>query len=132
TALGMAYQDVGVLLTGDLAFLHDTNGLLIKQKFQGHLTIILINNDGGGIFEILPIADFPLFEEYFATPQTVDIAKLCTAYDLEYLKIDNWQQLTDLTANLPPTGIRVLEIICDRHQDVAWLKSNLPLFGKKK
>jgi 2-succinyl-5-enolpyruvyl-6-hydroxy-3-cyclohexene-1-carboxylate synthase len=132
TALGMAYQDVGVLLTGDLAFLHDTNGLLINQKFQGHLTIILINNNGGGIFEILPIADFPLFEEYFATPQTVDIAKLCVAYDLEYLKIDNWQQLTDLTSNLPSTGIRVLEIICDRHQDVAWLKSNLPLFGKQK
>jgi 2-succinyl-5-enolpyruvyl-6-hydroxy-3-cyclohexene-1-carboxylate synthase len=132
TALGMAYQDVGVLLTGDLAFLHDTNGLLIKQKFQGHLTIILINNDGGGIFEILPIADFPLFEEYFATPQTVDIAKLCIAYDLEYLKVENWQQLTDLTSNLPSTGIRVLEIICDRHQDVAWLKSNLPLFGKQK
>jgi 2-succinyl-5-enolpyruvyl-6-hydroxy-3-cyclohexene-1-carboxylate synthase len=132
TALGIAYQDVGVLLTGDLAFLHDTNGLLIKQKFQGHLTIILINNDGGGIFEILPIADFPLFEEYFATPQTVDIAKLCIAYDLEYLKIDNWQQLANLIADLPKTGIRILEIICDRHQDVAWLKSNLPLFGKKK
>ncbi|MGL5836358.1 MAG: 2-succinyl-5-enolpyruvyl-6-hydroxy-3-cyclohexene-1-carboxylic-acid synthase [Waterburya sp.] len=132
TALGMAYQDVGVLLTGDLAFLHDTNGLLINQKFQGHLTIILINNNGGGIFEILPIADFPLFEEYFATPQTVDIAKLCIAYDLEYLIVDNWQQLADLTADLPKTGIRVLEIICDRHQDIGWLKNNLPLFGKKK
>jgi 2-succinyl-5-enolpyruvyl-6-hydroxy-3-cyclohexene-1-carboxylate synthase len=130
TALGIAYQDAGILLTGDLALLHDTNGFLIKQKFQGHLTIILINNDGGGIFEILPIADFPLFEEYFATPQTVNIAKLCIAYDLEYLKIDNWQQLTDLIADLPKTGIRVLELICDRHADAAWLNNNLPLFGK--
>jgi 2-succinyl-5-enolpyruvyl-6-hydroxy-3-cyclohexene-1-carboxylate synthase len=130
TALGIAYQDAGVLLTGDLALLHDTNGFLIKQKFQGHLTIILINNDGGGIFENLPIANFPWFEEYFATPQTVDLAKLCTAYDLEYARINHWQQLTDLITDLPKTGIRVLELICDRHADAAWLNNNLPLFGK--
>jgi 2-succinyl-5-enolpyruvyl-6-hydroxy-3-cyclohexene-1-carboxylate synthase len=132
TALGMAYQDVGVLLTGDLAFLHDTNGLLIKQKFQGHLTIVLINNNGGGIFEILPIVDFPDFEEYFATPQAVNLPQLCSAYGLEYVRITDWQQLRDLTVNFPPIGIRVLEIICDRHQDAIWLKNNLPQFGKKK
>ncbi|MEY2857535.1 MAG: hypothetical protein RLZZ74_1847 [Cyanobacteriota bacterium] len=132
TALGMAYLDSGVLLTGDLAFLHDTNGLLIKQKFQGHLTIILINNHGGGIFEILPIADFPGFEEYFATPQAVNLPQLCGAYNLEYVRINHWQQLTDLIENLPQTGIRVLEIICDRRADATWLKSNLPLFGKKR
>lgn len=125
TALGIAYQDVGVLITGDLALLHDTNGWLIKQKFLGHLTIILINNHGGGIFEMLPIADFPEFEEYFATPQTVDIASLCTAYGLEYSQITNWQQLINLTVELPQTGIRVLELICDRHADATWLKSNL-------
>jgi 2-succinyl-5-enolpyruvyl-6-hydroxy-3-cyclohexene-1-carboxylate synthase len=129
TALGIAYQDAGVLLTGDLALLHDTNGFLLNQKFQGHLTIILINNNGGGIFEILPIADFPLFEEYFATPQAVDLAQLCGAYDLEYVRITHWQQLTDLIADLPQTGIRVLELICDRHADATWLKRNLPLFG---
>lgn len=129
TALGIAYQDTGVLLTGDLALLHDTNGFLIQQKFQGHLTIILINNNGGGIFEILPIADSSAFEEYFATPQAVNIAKLCAAYGLEHIKIDNWQQLTNLIADLPKTGIRVLELICDRHTDAAWLKRNLSLFG---
>jgi 2-succinyl-5-enolpyruvyl-6-hydroxy-3-cyclohexene-1-carboxylate synthase len=129
TALGIAYQDAGVLLTGDLALLHDTNGFLIQHKFQGHLTIILINNNGGGIFENLPIADFPEFEEYFATPQAVNLAQLCTAYNLEYVRINHWQQLTDLITDLPKTGIRVLELICDRHADAAWLKSNLALFG---
>lgn len=123
TALGIVYQDRGVLLTGDLALLHDTNGFLIKQKFQGHLTIVLINNNGGGIFENLPIADFPYFEEYFATPQTVDLARLCTAYELEYVRINHWQQLTELIADLPQTGIRVLEIICDRHADATWFKN---------
>ena len=125
TALGIAYQDVGVLLTGDLALLHDTNGFLLNQKFQGHITIIVINNNGGGIFGILPIADFPEFEEYFATPQTVDIAKLCAAYQVEHQRIDNWQRLEDLISNLPQQGIRVIELICDRHTDAAWLKNSL-------
>ncbi len=131
TALGIAYQDAGVLLTGDLALLHDTNGFLVSQKFQGHLTIILINNNGGGIFGILPIAKFSEFEEYFATPQSVDFAQLCAAYGVEHIRIASWQQLADLIANLPQKGIRVLELICDRHSDAAWLKSNLARFSKK-
>ena len=131
TALGISDRDSGVLLTGDLALLHDTNGFLIAQKFQGHLTIILINNNGGGIFEILPIADFDQFEEYFATPQTVNVERLCAAYDVEYIQIQDWQQLADLVSCLPKTGIRVLEITCDRHADAAWLKSNLPLFSDR-
>ena len=129
TALGIAYEDSGVLLTGDLALLHDTNGFLINQKFKGHLTIIVINNNGGGIFEMLPIADFPSFEEYFATPQDIDLARLCATYNVEHLQIDSWQQLSDLIKNLPTEGIRVLELICDRHKDAAWLKSNLAKFG---
>lgn len=128
TALGMAYKDIGVLLTGDLALLHDTNGFLLSQKFQGHLTIVMINNHGGGIFEMLPIADFALFEEYFATPQSVNFAKLCAAYDVEHNVINNWQQLTELIKNLPATGIRLLEVICDRREDALWLKTNLAKF----
>lgn len=129
TALGIAYQDTGVLLTGDLALLHDTNGFLLNQKFQGHLTIIVINNHGGGIFGILPIATFPEFEEYFATPQSVDIAQLCAAYGVEHININSWQQLTDLITHLPQEGIRVLELECDRNFDAVWLKTNLAQFG---
>ena len=129
TALGIAYEDSAILLTGDLALLHDTNGFLINQKFKGHLTIIVINNNGGGIFEMLPIADSPLFEEYFATPQNINLARLCAAYNVEHLQIDSWQQLTDLIQNLPTQGIRVLELVCDRDRDAAWLKSNLAKFS---
>ena len=84
--MGMAYQQQpSVLLTGDLAFLHDTNGLLPNPRWQGHLTIIVINNNGGGIFEMLPISDYdPPFEEYFATPQTVNLVQLCGAYGIEH------------------------------------------------
>ncbi len=125
TALGIAYQDTGVLLTGDLALLHDTNGFLLHDKFQGHLTIVLIDNNGGGIFEMLPIADFALFEEYFATPQSVNFARLCAAYDVEHKYVNDWQHLQELLENLPTTGIRVLEVTCDRAHDAAWLKNNL-------
>ena len=55
TALGIAHGGPpAVLLTGDLALLHDTNGFLSLSKFKGSLTIVLINNDGGGIFGHLP------------------------------------------------------------------------------
>ena len=127
TALGIA--DNGrptVMLTGDLALLHDTNGFLINQNFSGHLTIILINNNGGGIFEILPIAQFdPPFEKYFATPQNIDFALLCQTYGVKYHLIENWQQLPPLLNPLPSTGIRLLEIKTNRKQDADWLKNNL-------
>jgi len=130
TALGIAYQDAAVLLTGDLALLHDTNGFLIKQKFQGHLTIVVINNNGGGIFGMLPIADFSsVYEEYFATPQSVNIAQLCGAYNVGHHQIKSWQQLARLLNNLPTTGIRVLELVCDRAADAAWLKHHLDKFS---
>jgi 2-succinyl-5-enolpyruvyl-6-hydroxy-3-cyclohexene-1-carboxylate synthase len=81
TALGVAQAGAPtVLLTGDLALLHDTNGFLVSAKLRGSLTVVLINNDGGGIFGHLPVAKFnPPFEEYWATPQRVDFAKLCAA-----------------------------------------------------
>jgi 2-succinyl-5-enolpyruvyl-6-hydroxy-3-cyclohexene-1-carboxylate synthase len=124
TAMGIAHQGRStVLLTGDLTFLHDTNGLLNAQHLQGHLTIILVNNNGGGIFEMLPIAQFdPPFEHFFATPQQVNIAILCQAYGIEYNLISTWPQLTNLLSTLPTTGIRLLEIQCDRKQDAAYRK----------
>ncbi len=98
TALGIAYKGKSsVLVTGDLALLHDTNGWLIKQHFQGHLTIILINNNGGGIFEMLPIAqEEAFFETYFATPQNIDFSQLCATYKIEHILIKNWTQLKRL------------------------------------
>ncbi|NEO14040.1 MAG: 2-succinyl-5-enolpyruvyl-6-hydroxy-3-cyclohexene-1-carboxylic-acid synthase [Moorea sp. SIO3F7] len=122
TALGIAHRNQSsVMLTGDLAFLHDTNGFLIKNKFVGHLTIILINNNGGGIFEMLPIAKFdPPFEEFFATPQDVNFYQLCLSYGVEHQLIQSWQQLKEALNPLPSQGIRVLELPTDRRKDASW------------
>jgi len=131
TALGVAHGGrPAVLLTGDLALLHDTNGFLLTPKLRGSLTIVLINNRGGGIFEHLPVARFePPFEEYFATPQTVDFAKLCKAYGVGHTLIKDWTQFTTAISRLPARGIRVLEIRTDRKRDAAWRKRVLAAAG---
>jgi 2-succinyl-5-enolpyruvyl-6-hydroxy-3-cyclohexene-1-carboxylate synthase len=131
TALGMAHGNrPGVLLTGDLALLHDTNGFLVGDRLRGHLTIVVINNNGGGIFESLPIAQFdPPFEEFFATPQCVDLMKLCAAYAVEYEAVESWGHLQQRLETLPERGIRLLEVRCDRKANTRWLKKMLPLWG---
>ncbi|WP_445175148.1 thiamine pyrophosphate-dependent enzyme, partial [Microcoleus sp.] len=132
TALGVAHRNQSsIMLTGDLALLHDTNGFLIKNKFIGHLTIILINNNGGGIFEMLPVAKFdPPFEEFFATPQDINFAQLCATYGVEHEVIENWEQFKQKLISLPNSGIRVLEVQTDRRSDAKWRQDNLTKIAK--
>jgi 2-succinyl-5-enolpyruvyl-6-hydroxy-3-cyclohexene-1-carboxylate synthase len=130
TALGIAHQDQPtILLTGDLSLLHDTNGFLLREKFEGHLTIILINNNGGGIFEMLAIAEETtsqdLFEDYFATPQNINFSRLALTYGIEYQKIEKWETLKRVLNPLPTSGIRLLEIVTHRKLDAQWLKNYL-------
>lgn len=123
TALGIAHAGPAtVLLTGDLAFLHDANGLLLAPKFRGSLAILLINNHGGGIFEHLPVAQFnPPFEEFFATPQTIDFALLCAAHGVPHKLIRRTESLRRELAK-SAKGVRVLEIRTDRKKDAAFRK----------
>ncbi|MCU0545355.1 MAG: 2-succinyl-5-enolpyruvyl-6-hydroxy-3-cyclohexene-1-carboxylic-acid synthase [Oscillatoriaceae cyanobacterium Prado104] len=127
TALGIAHRhQSSILLTGDLALLHDTNGFLISNKFLGHLTVILINNNGGGIFEMLPVAKFdPPFEEFFATPQNIKFDRLCATYGVDREIIESWEQLKQKLNPLPSKGIRVLELQTDRKFDAKWRQENL-------
>jgi 2-succinyl-5-enolpyruvyl-6-hydroxy-3-cyclohexene-1-carboxylate synthase len=124
TALGVAHGNVPtVLLTGDLALLHDTNGFLSVPQLRGSLTIVLVNNGGGGIFNHLPVAQFnPPFEKYWATPQSVDFAKLCAAYGAAHVVVNDVVQLSALVAELPVTGVRVLEVCTERARDAAFRK----------
>lgn len=125
TALGLVHgAQPGVLLTGDLAFLHDANGLLLAKKFRGSLTVIVINNDGGGIFEHLPVAQFqPPFEEFFATPQAVDFAHLCAAHGVRHTVVRDLPHLERMLAALPARGVRMLEVRTERKRDAAFRKA---------
>ncbi|HTJ79119.1 MAG TPA: 2-succinyl-5-enolpyruvyl-6-hydroxy-3-cyclohexene-1-carboxylic-acid synthase [Rariglobus sp.] len=124
TALGVAHGNrPTVLLTGDLALLHDTNGFLSAQHFRGSLTIVLINNNGGGIFDHLPVAQFnPPFEKFWATPQDVNFGKLCAAYGVAHTVTRDGGQLAEAVAKLPESGVRVLEVLTDRKRDAAFRK----------
>lgn len=124
TALGVAHGGPpAVLLTGDLALLHDTNGFLSAHRLRGGLTIVVINNRGGGIFEHLPVARFdPPFEEFFATPQSVDFGRLAAAYGLEHHLVGDWNRFIELVRTLPPQGVRLLELPTDRKRDAATRK----------
>jgi 2-succinyl-5-enolpyruvyl-6-hydroxy-3-cyclohexene-1-carboxylate synthase len=91
TALGAgsATTDPLVLVTGDLAFYHDMNGLLALERCGVDATIVLIDNDGGGIFHKLPIEDFdPPFTGQFKTPHGLDFEATGDLYDLEFRRVD--------------------------------------------
>lgn len=98
TAIGLSLslQNPGVLFTGDLAFLHDTNALLNHQFMRHPLVIVVINNSGGSIFRMLPIKQHnTYFEPYFETPQSIDIKKLAGSYDIPYFGINGISELAD-------------------------------------
>jgi 2-succinyl-5-enolpyruvyl-6-hydroxy-3-cyclohexene-1-carboxylate synthase len=106
-----------VALIGDLTFVHDSSGLLIgpTEPTPRHLTIVVSNDNGGGIFELLEQGD-PRFSDVssriFGTPHDVDVGALCRAYHVESRQIE----VEELSAALdePGAGMRVLEVKADR------------------
>ena len=122
TAIGaaLAHDRTGgrtVALIGDLTFVHDSSGLLIgpTEPTPRHLTIVVSNDNGGGIFELLEQGD-PRFSDVssriFGTPHDVDVGALCRAYHVESRQME----VDDLAAALdePFDGMRVLEVKADR------------------
>ena len=87
TAFGVAAAGDGpvVLLTGDVALAHDIGGLLAARRLGLPLTIVLLNNDGGGIFHFLPVSgESDAFEEHVATPHGLDFADAAKLYGCDY------------------------------------------------
>ena len=115
-ALGQA-----VLITGDLALLHDSNGWLWRRQLRGRLTVVLINNGGGGIFEQLPIRleDQPLldFERLFAMPQDVDALALAAAYGVPARRLQQWTALEMDLAWALEQPMALLEVATGRRHD---------------
>ena len=107
------------VLLGDLALLHDLGGLVAAARLQLPLTVVCVNNDGGGIFQFLPIAHHTdRFEELFATPHGLDLegaARLCRA---EFVRVADGRALR-AALQPPATGLRIVEARTDRAENVA-------------
>jgi 2-succinyl-5-enolpyruvyl-6-hydroxy-3-cyclohexene-1-carboxylate synthase len=79
-----------ILITGDLAFHYDINALQLIQTLKIPILIVLFNNDGGSIFDYLPIySETEEFQTYFKTPININFGKIVEAYGLEYRKIED-------------------------------------------
>ena len=124
TALGVALtsSDPLVCIIGDLAFLHDLNTLLLIQKCAVPLTIILLNNQGGGIFQFLPIAKkTEIFGEYFETQHAFCAEKLSKSLDIPYTNPTTKEEYTQaLKESLAQPGPQILEIFFDSKQSFQW------------
>ena len=110
-----------VALLGDITFLHDVGGLLrgVDQPEPENLTIVVANDDGGGIFESLEVGQPGLrrdFEQAFGTPHGVDIAAICEGYGLSYQRAESPQELLDALAAQTefPEPILVIEATTTR------------------
>ncbi len=115
SAIGAALAHGGpaFALLGDLAFLHDAAGLALgPAEPRPDLCLIVVNNDGGGIFSTLEQAAFPgAFERIFGTPHGAGLQHLAAAFGLPYQRLEH---PGDLAKALPGTGLRVLEARTDR------------------
>lgn len=116
TALGLAVNGRPTyLVTGDLSLFHDLNGLAVAKTHNLNLTIILHNNDGGGIFEYLPQKGTKHFDYLFSTSQGLDYSGAAKLYGCGYTKISSPDELSSVLANVSQEiGVHIIEIPTNR------------------
>lgn len=103
-----------VLITGDVAFIHDLNALLARKELPARLVVVVIDNGGGTIFRMLPLDESAeVHRRYFETPQDVDIAAICAGFKVDYHQITSASELTDSRFRIPESGISVLHCRTD-------------------
>ncbi|MEU8245660.1 2-succinyl-5-enolpyruvyl-6-hydroxy-3-cyclohexene-1-carboxylic-acid synthase [Nonomuraea sp. NPDC048916] len=115
TAMGaaLAHNGPSFALMGDLSFLHDQNGLILgPREPRPDLCLVVVNNDGGGIFSLLPQAGVrDPFERVFGTPHGVDLGYVAASTGTPYTRVE---EITELPKALRGEGPRVVEVRTDR------------------
>jgi 2-succinyl-5-enolpyruvyl-6-hydroxy-3-cyclohexene-1-carboxylate synthase len=123
SALGAAASGKKVtLLLGDLSFFHDMNGLLTAKHYAIDITILLVNNNGGGIFSFLPQANDPKhFELLFGTPANIDFSQAVNMYEGKYSLAETEEELSHLLEeSYQHKGLHVIEVMTDREENKEW------------
>jgi 2-succinyl-5-enolpyruvyl-6-hydroxy-3-cyclohexene-1-carboxylate synthase len=124
TALGIGaarpYRPL-VAIVGDVTFYHDMNGLLAVRRCGVPVTIVLLNNNGGGIFHRLPIRDYdPAFTEYFVTPHGLDFSHAARLYGLDYVRADSRAEFREVfSARVGTEESTIIEVFTDAKTDLA-------------
>jgi 2-succinyl-5-enolpyruvyl-6-hydroxy-3-cyclohexene-1-carboxylate synthase len=124
TLLGesLSSQGLNVALMGDLAFCHDVGGLQAWSGSGASGIAVVVNNEGGGIFEKLPVAkqiDRDTFERLFATPQSLDIGEACAAVGAFHVRVRPSELADAIEAASQREGLTVLEVMIIRAESVA-------------
>jgi 2-succinyl-5-enolpyruvyl-6-hydroxy-3-cyclohexene-1-carboxylate synthase len=123
SAFGAAAVSDGpvVLLIGDVALAHDLGGLLAARRLDLAVTIVLLNNDGGGIFHFLPVAgESDGFEEHVATPHGLDFSHAAALYGLDYERPTTVAALRHaVEAAVSHHRTTIVEVRTDREQNLA-------------
>jgi 2-succinyl-5-enolpyruvyl-6-hydroxy-3-cyclohexene-1-carboxylate synthase len=125
TAFGAAAAAHGpvVLLTGDVALAHDIGGLLAAGRLDLKLTIVLVDNDGGGIFHFLPVAETQPAEDFLthvATPHGLDFAHAAALYELGYVRAGDLEEFrAALDGALAANRSGIVAVSTDRGENVA-------------
>jgi 2-succinyl-5-enolpyruvyl-6-hydroxy-3-cyclohexene-1-carboxylate synthase len=119
------------LVIGDLSFLHDMNSLALARKSAVPMVIVVVNNDGGGIFQFLPVADHARdFERLFAMPHGLcDFSRAAEMFSIPYVAVHSLPDLRrEYSSALQDSQTRILELRTDRTQNAQyhrWLRSEL-------
>jgi len=119
TGAALVHGGPGYALVGDLTFLHDANGLLAgPDEARPDLTVVVANDDGGGIFGLLEqgAPEYAgAFERVFGTPHGTDLAALCAAHHVPHVRVPA-EELADVVASdlAPARGLRVMEVRTER------------------
>jgi len=123
SALGASAAGTGpvVLVIGDISFYHDLNGLLAARRHQLDVLVVLINNDGGGIFSFLPQAELNAveFELLFGTPHGLDFRPFVEGYGGRYVRVEDWPGFASAVVDgLARGGLQVVEVPTERARNV--------------
>lgn len=117
SALGAqaALNRPGYLLIGDLAFLHDLNGLVVTRFQSTDMTIIVMNNDGGGIFSYLSQStETNYFEHLFGTPTGLEFSHIAAMYNAQYNAVHSKESFKEALAEEKSKDIRIIEVFTNR------------------
>jgi 2-succinyl-5-enolpyruvyl-6-hydroxy-3-cyclohexene-1-carboxylate synthase len=110
-----------VLVIGDLSFFHDLNGLLAARLHALNITIVLVNNDGGGIFSFLPQSAYPQhFEQLFGTPTGLDFQLVVQMYGGHFQTMHDWHAFRRaIERSFRVGGLHVIEVKTERESNVS-------------